>query len=207
MPEFLTVYELVQYYIVLYIPYILIAASGVVVVWLFATKSFSRRKFIRANFYGEAKEVIHQKVFEKELLQEGQTVLFVHKTKGTKKQGKYEVISKSVYYDKGKPNLNYKFGSPKPIDPTTWESPKEFTSEEIGKISDSVVWKDLLSSIFSRKEMIILFLIIVNIAMVGLNVYFTYNTIQTLDRLISVITQRLPVIPPVGVPIEIPVKP
>lgn len=207
MPEFLTVYELVQYYLILSLPYVLIAGAGVVVVWLFATKSFTRRKFLRANFYGEAKEVIHQKVFEKDLLQEGKNILFVHKTRGSKKQGKYEVINTSVFYDKGKPNLNYKFGSAKPVDPTTWTTPKEFSAEEIASISDTAVWKDLLLSIFSRKEMIILFLIVIDMVIGGINIYFTYSNIQTLDSLIDVVVKRLPIIPPIGVPVEIPVKP
>ena len=208
MPEFLTVYDLVLYYIVLYSPYILIAVSGVVVIWLFATKSFTRRKFLRANFYGEAKEVIHQKVFEKDLLQEGKNILFVHKIKGAKsnKKQKYEVINDSVYYDKGKPNLNYKFGSSKPINPTTWNTPDNFTAEEIASIADTAVWKDLLSSIFSRKEMIILFLIIINMAATAINVYFTYDTQGAINRLIGFDVKMHP-ITPVGVPVEIPVKP
>jgi len=203
MVQQLTVYELVFSYILLFAPYILIGSASIVVIWLIKTKSFSSKKYLTANFIDESKEIVKVKVFDKNLEQLGEKIFFNHL------KAKYEVINKAIFYDNHKPNALYKVGNPRPLDIATFKIPDKYSATEIEGISNTKVWQDLLSSIFSRKEMIILFLICINIGATAINIYFTYNNVNTIEQLIRLIIERLPVIPvnPSGPRIEIPVNP
>jgi len=171
MAQPITVYETVLYYIILYLPYVLFAVAGTVILWLLKTRSFTRGKYLTAKFLGEAKEIVSQKVFDKDLIIEGDKTFFEHGKKN-KNKGRYEVMHSGVFYEKGKSNSLYHFGNPQPLDISTLKIPKSYGAAEIQSISDTKVWKDLLSSIFSRKEIIILFLVGINIAATAVNVLY-----------------------------------
>lgn len=206
-----TIYELVFSGIY---PYIIIGLSAGItglILYLIKNRSFTKEKFITGNFIDEQKQLHRSKIFEKNLHTVGKFIFA--KFKYGDKEGLYQVNPEGyspVFYNTGKPNIFWKVGNTKPMDPLTFKIPKDFGAVEIKSMSDAKVALELNQSIYSKKEIILFFLVIIGIAVTGVLAYMTWNNAQSIDNLIKVLIDRFPVItqrPNLPNQVEIPAKP